>query len=112
MKKRIYIHAYFPFTLGGDVWRPISTEVDVGKKMPIGKGFFAHSTKAPNNKTFIVEHESGGIIGSSFVQVRKDIREGTKEMMRVQVAHACREMQRARHYPPDIFWQRVKGATK
>jgi hypothetical protein len=111
MKVTIWIPAYRPFILGGDVNAPVSAEVD-GSSIDLGRGFKGYLVKTPAGGTVVAEAKSGGIVGQSLDQVLIDVREANLSVMRKQVREAVETSKRATKLPPDQFWKHVKGATK
>jgi hypothetical protein len=110
MKKLIWTEGYDPFIMGGDCRAPIGLKVEVGEKVPIGKGFFAYVIRNPTRKRkqHIVCAVSGAIVGSSLRGVRKDVKEGDIDVMRKQVRDAKKRRTKVRIVPPDRFWPRFR----
>jgi hypothetical protein len=94
MKKRIiWTWAYFPFQMGGQVTRPMLTEVEAIEEKSIGKGYKGFSFKTPKGIK-IAESITGAIVGDSFEQVRKDIAEGDDGVIKKQISEAKKELEK------------------
>lgn len=109
MKVKVYTLGYFPFVMGGNVWQPISCEVETeNKKHDLGRGYKGYLITAPNGKTFVAECDSGAFVGPTLEQVREDIKTGDPEVMKKQVADALIESKKAKKIDPSEFWGRLK----
>lgn len=97
--------AYMPFTLGGSVYRPVKTTVDVDDPIDIGGGYKGYLVKTPSGKTYIAEASCGAIVGSSIEQVRDDIENGDPDVMRKQVADGKQKLQKAKEVPLGEFFR-------
>jgi hypothetical protein len=86
--RRIWTLSYFPFTMGGNVNRPIITEVPIIEEKEIGKGFKAFSFMTPKGTIRIAESITGAIVGDSFEQVMKDISAASLEVCKKQIEEA------------------------
>ena len=102
---RIWTSAYHPFIMGGDVHQSICTEVSVLDVIDLGKGFKAFVAVAPNGVNFIVEEQSGGIVGDSLEAVRQDVKEGDINFIKEQIASETERGRSARMISPEEFWQ-------
>jgi len=107
----IYKEHYEPFIMGGDVHKPISTDIEVGEKLDLGKGFFGYLVVNPNNdKTYVVEAKSGGIIGPSLAQVKKDIEDCDDiKVMKKQIKEAKKRRDYASKLEPEEFWGKFRS---
>lgn len=100
--------AYTPFGLGAPLWRPMSAEVEARGPYDLGKGFTGFLAKNPNKpeETHVIEAESGGFVGTTIAEVRKDIENCPDiTMMRKQVAKAKNEAAGATRVTADEFWK-------
>lgn len=70
---KVWKQQYEPFRFGGKLTMPISTEVsDDFPRFDLGKGF-SGILILYNNKSYVFEVQSGGLIGDSLDSVRADI---------------------------------------
>ncbi len=106
---RIWTEAYRPFIMGGDVRAPVITNVNVEGPFVLPKGVKVFVATAPNGKTFVVEAESGAMIGPNLEQVYSDIDAcpDTAIMCR-QIARAKKRQLRAVPVEPAEFWKLLK----
>jgi len=88
MKMTIWTMGYFPFTMGGRVNAPMTTEIDMIEEKEVGYGVKAFSWKTPKGSIRISESETGAIIGDSFEDVMNDIKETTPQMVAKQMNDA------------------------
>jgi predicted transcriptional regulator len=88
MKRTIWTIGYFPFTIGGRVNAPMTTEIDMIEEKEVGYGVKAFSWKTPKGSIRISESETGAIVGDSFEDVINDIKETTKSIMQKQINDA------------------------
>jgi hypothetical protein len=93
--------------MGGDVHAAIATEVEVGRAQTLGKGFVGHVVTAPNGRTFIVESETGAIVGWSLEQVRSDIEKAEYRAMQLQITEAKEKVRTATYVSEQEFWKRM-----
>lgn len=97
-KRKIYTAAYRPF-LFGSPHTPISIEVSLGRPKKYKHGVQLHVVNLPGvDRTLIVEHESGGIVGNDLDQVVKDLEATDRKTVRKQIADAIEEGKRATPY--------------
>ncbi len=104
---RIWTEAYRPF-MGGDVNAPISTEVEVGERIDVGSGFYAYEIESPSGDTYVVESETGALIGASILNVVCDIAEGCPEVMAEQIEAAKERVKKAKSLSNKKFWSMFK----
>lgn len=86
---RVWMKEYVPFKMGGNLYNNIATDIpDNTAKHDIGMGFKA--VKITNKgREYIFECESGGLVGYSLDQVRKDVYDcGNVQMMCEQIMAA------------------------
>lgn len=109
-KLLIWTEAYSPFVMGGDPNAPIGTEIEIrGKPYNVGKGIEVYIVNNPVTKgTHIVEATTGALVGSSIVDVEKDVDEGNEETIRKQLEAAKERAKDARVITQDRFWRYFK----
>ena len=107
----IWKWGYFPFTLGGEVHRPIKTTVAVGEPLDLGKGYSGYLIEGPNGQKFIAEATSGGIVGPDLKSVREDIASGDEYIMAAQVAAGIDTRKEAKTLTVERFFSHFKGQT-
>jgi len=83
--------AYRPFRMGGNVNQPVGIEVTVGEPIPLDHGISVYVVVTPDGRKAIVEAMSGGIVGTSLEQVKRDIEDADPAMMRDQIVRACEQ---------------------
>lgn len=106
MKIRIWKRCYNPFQMGGNLRKNIATtvEIDMSDLVELGMGFRGIILNN-KGKDYIFERESGGLIGDSLDQVRKDIMDCNDiNIMCAQVMEAQKEGERAIDTPIEFFW--------
>ena len=106
---KILTEKYCPFVMGGNVWQPITCNVEVDGPHDLGKGFKGYIATAPNGTTFIIEEKSGALVGPDLKTVREDIAQCDDiSLMNKQVEDAIVKMKRAEEISPDEFWRLLK----
>lgn len=112
---RAWTICYFPFTMGGDLWRPAGADVPCDRPVQIGE-FFVCVIHGPDDMTAVCEFTTGAIVGRTLDEVRKDIEdaiEGNRtQTMREQVARAREKMRSVQLIEPDELWRRLANARK
>lgn len=88
---------HFPFTMGGNVWQPIFTDVKVIEEQNCGKGFTFFSFKTPRGTIKVCESTTGAILGDSFSEMRSSIKEATKKRLTKQIEEGRKQMLTDRH---------------
>ena len=106
-KVQVYTLAYFPFTMGGNVWQPIACVVDATGPYAIGRGYRAYVVTAPNGETFVAEAETGAFVGPSLKQVRREVRAGDPAEMDRKIAKSRTDAANARAISADEFWRKL-----
>ncbi len=97
---------YFPFTVGGNVHQPMTTEIEALEEKSIGKGFKAFSFKTPKGTLRIAESITGAIISDSFKEAKKDVKDGSKKVINKQIEDAQAQLSRgAKHLSNKKFFQ-------
>jgi len=104
----IWTWSYMPFTIGGEVCRPIKAEVVAESLHDIGGGYQGYLVKTPKGNTRVAEAETGAIIGDSIKQVKADISKGAPEVMAQQIEKSKEDAARAELIDADDFWSRMK----
>ena len=112
MKITIWTFGYEPFTMGGDVWQPIKTDVEAESLHEIGRGYKGYLVKAPDGSTIVAESITGALVGPTIARVKKDIETGDPDLMKEQVAKAKEQVKRARTIDADEFWRKLKKDKK
>lgn len=107
---RIWTMGYFPFTMGGQVYRPIGANVLVNEEslFDVGRGIQAYLIVSPSGKTVVAEKRSGAIIGNSIEEVRADVQTGTDESCEQQIVEGLENAARAELIDKLEFWRRMK----
>lgn len=90
--------------LSGNVHAPIATDIPVIGPFDIGKGHEGYLAASPSGKTYVIEKLTGGIVGSSLDDVRKDIEEADPEVIKEQFQWALDYAKNCDHLPPKDFW--------
>lgn len=108
----VWTMGYFPFVMGGKVWQPIGTNVEVSQAIPVGRGYKVYVVTAPNGKVFIAEATTGAFVGPSIESVKKDIETGDPKLMKEQVKKATATRENVKVLEPTDFWTRLKCAGK
>lgn len=104
---------YDPFIMGGSCHYDGGIKVDPGTKYELGRGFFGYLIQNPITKeTHVAEASTGAFVGSTIEAVRRDIRKGEIEVMRLQVAESAERAKKVRLMDPDDFWRRMARAEK
>lgn len=109
MKKLVWTEGYRPFILGGDCNAPVGIYIEVGEKIPVGRGYFVYVVVNPKTgRTHCAESRSGAFVGDSVEMVRKDIMEGDEAAMKEQVKTAIARRAKVNSMKEDEFWQMFK----
>lgn len=103
MSVRIYTLEYLAFVMGGDVWQPVSTDVEHHGEYELGKGYKGHLIYAPSGRTYVAESRSGALVGPSIHDVRLDM-----SLMEKQVTKAIKQSKQARKVTAKEFWRLLK----
>ena len=97
--------------MGGDVHAPIGTEVKVGEKYLLGGEYYGYLIASPvTGETYVVESETGAIVGSSIMMAREDIDIASPEVMTEQIADAKEKMKKVDVLSPEKFWEMMSRA--
>lgn len=109
----IWTEGYFPFTMGGNVHRPVAAHIpdeELGEKFDLGGGYFGYLLTSPRTeKTYVVESTTGAFIGPTIEVVRADIKDAHAEVMADQLGAGLLRKKKATTVPFDQFWGLLKG---
>lgn len=83
----IWTMGYFPFTMGGNVNRPISTEVKIIETKKL-KGINFFSFKTPKGTLKVCEAKTGGIIADDFEDLKANIKGCSQTFLQKQIKDA------------------------
>lgn len=72
-KVKAWTLGYFPFTMGGRVWRPMVATLACDEPVHAGKGFFVQVAHGPGGATKVIEATTGAVVGDTLEQVMADI---------------------------------------
>jgi len=106
MKIRIWKRSYKPFQIGGELRKNIATtvEAELSDLIDLGMGFKGLVLKN-NGQEYVFERESGGLVGDSVDQVRKDILDCNDiSLMCMQIMKAQKEGENAIEMSLEDFW--------
>ncbi len=103
-KIRIYTECYQPFRMGGNLREPIACTVEAFGPFDLGKGFEAYVVCDPDGRTVVAEAISGGLVGDTIENVRKDVEEGNEAAMARQIDEGKQITARARDIDAGEFW--------
>jgi hypothetical protein len=106
---KIWTEAYRPWILGGNCRAPVSCDVPVDGPFELGKGYIGYIATSPNGRKFVIESETGALIGSSLDGVREDIRSGDETVMKQQIEHAKRRALETDSISVELFWKLLKA---
>ncbi len=84
-KRKIWTACYLPFAMGGDLNKPISTEVLIEEEIEYKSITFFSFTTPKQKLLRVSESVSGGIIASSFGEVIVNTRGCTPEFLLEQI---------------------------
>jgi hypothetical protein len=108
MKHNIWTWYYNPWKMGGSCNQPMLAEVECLGPYDLGKGYEGYYTVSPNGRTFVMEAETGAIVGYTLEEVRSDISSGDEQEMRDQIGLAKVAVIHAEHVTIDEFWKRMR----
>jgi hypothetical protein len=105
----IWTRGYQPFIMGGNVNAPLGTTIEVGELYDLGQGYQGYLVANPKTGTaYVVEAQTGAIIGPDLETVRQDVKEGDPKVMAEQVGKAMEDQEKVMVKMPDDFWGRMK----
>lgn len=106
----IWNRAYRPF-LFGNPHTPVKAEIEEGVSDPIliDKGIFVRVVTSPSGKTFIVECETGAVVGNDLEVVREDIQTGDPIVIGKQIEDAQKLLREAQSVTPEEFWRLMRA---
>lgn len=106
---RIYVRAYRPFILGGNVHAMLALNTVATGPFDLGKGFKGYIVTNPKGQTYVAEATSGGIVGASIEEVRADIEACTDvKMMEAQIDECRKNSDGACTVSETEFWKGMK----
>lgn len=103
---------YFPFTMGGPVWRPGGAWLNCDDPIWHPSGHAIALCHGPDGMTLVVEFTTGAVVGETLEEVTKDLNEGDPALMDRQVAKARDDRKQATVMEADEFWKRMANARK
>ncbi len=100
--------------MGGDVNFVWSTEVECAGPFQLAKGVKVYRADGPDGKHYIVEATTGGIVGNSLGQVRKDIASAPANMVRQQIKDGAdyKNSHENKEVSPAEFWIIMDGINQ
>lgn len=115
MKKRVWTRAYSPFIMGGDVHQPICADLEVLGPVTLEKKIKGrtntvtfYQTMSPKKKVYYIEKRTGGLMGSSLLQIQKDFDSADPAVLREQLVKMEEYGKTARPVSSGEFWERVE----
>lgn len=106
---KVWTYGYRPFVMGGDVHPPVWCDINhMGGVLDLGKGYQGRAIISPEGRPFIVEFQTGGIVGDSLSDVRKDVADGDDAVMAKQIIDNIKVAERAIPVPVSEFWGYLK----
>lgn len=109
----VWTEGYSPFIMGGDVNAPIGADIEVGEKIPLGKGIFGYLVASPiSGETFVAEAETGAFVGPTIERVRADIEAADEDVMADQIVAAKERLKKVRTLDAHEFWSRFRKKEK
>jgi hypothetical protein len=110
----VWTYAYFPFTIGGNVWQPISTVVETPVAITKTKsGIFLAVIRNPKTNHFhVAEVTTGAFVGfgtthdEAIKEVLKDLSTADKTVVMRQLKDAAKKKQQAHALTPEEFWSK------
>lgn len=104
---RIWTMGYFPWTMGGEVYRPICCTVNaVGPYTVKGNKLFV--VTSPKGSTHIAEGTTGALVGESLEQATRDIETANPAVMQQQLEQAKAMIRKAERLTTEEFWSLMK----
>jgi hypothetical protein len=82
----------------------IATELEVEGPYSLGKGYSGFIAKSPKGETYVVERTTGGFVGGSLAEVKKDVKVAKSEMLAKQMADEMENAAKAILMKPETFW--------
>ena len=110
--QQVWTEGYFPFTMGGSVHRPMIMELPVeelGGLHDLGKGYTGWVLYNPETgDTYLVESQSGAIIGGSLKEVKQDIATASEGVMQRQIEQAKERVKQGTVVEVEFFWAHLQ----
>lgn len=104
---RIYTRAQRPFVMGGKVHYHICTDAEATDPIDLGLARVRLVT-SPKGTTFVVEAETGAIVGNTLEEVKQDLATASVAAVELQLAQAKLDSAAAEYEPPASFWRKLK----
>lgn len=118
MKHMAWTYNYEPFTVGGNVWKPMKAEVECEKKVEIDYGISLFIFKH-NDKYYAIEDESCGIVGCSnsnsykvISDVIEDMQSCSQEEIKKSIKDAKQKFINANEVSTEAFLRRLGNAKE
>lgn len=110
---KAYSRVYQPFRMGGQPHRwQYAILTSKMKRFVISKGISVMEVQGPNNKIAIIEIASGGYVGDSIAQVKRDFKDAPKAVT-VQAIKDCKEqISKSMSVDPvseEKWWENMRG---
>jgi hypothetical protein len=102
---QIWIKGYRPFILGGDVHAPFMTDWPMNGPFDGGRGIELYTGTSPGGKDFVCEGETGGVVGRTLDEVRRDILDADPDVLTKQLAWARMRVSNAIMLDPEDFFR-------
>lgn len=106
---------YVPFAMGGDVWQPIKTDVDIKQRITIGEYEFVVIKHPVHEQYHIAEAVTGALVqvgkteAEAIENIARDCKAIDTEILRTQLDEARQAVSRARSVEPNEFWRKLKS---
>lgn len=82
----------------------IATQLEVEGPYDLGKGYSGFIATSPKGETFIVERSTGGFVGGTLAEVRKDVKKAKAEVLAAQMTKQMEVAATAKLMKPKSFW--------
>jgi len=82
----------------------IAAQLEVEGPYDLGKGYSGFIATSPGGETFVVERTTGGFVGGSLEEVRKDVKKAHAAVLKKQMAKQMEVAATATLYKPKTFW--------
>lgn len=90
-------------------WQPLGIETkDYVGPYTLGSGYSGFVINSPFRAQFVVEANTGAIVGNTLDEVRKDVSTCDAEYMRRQVNCAREKLTQLQLVEPDYFWSSLR----
>ncbi len=115
---RIFTLGYFPFTMGGTIWRPISIEAEPLSSHTQDGVTLCVFRNPISGKFHVAEELSGGMVGhgtsesGALASTLQDLADADKKIVKEQIQDAIKQSQEAKELVPEEFWRRLSQGGK